>query len=102
MTLLQALAKSEELDCAVINRKAGLKFKHDYGGLSCDFDHLPRTGWELDDTPVPISFEAEYLGSDLMANLEGETLGTVYSFKGSHVTTMPIGTKVQVTLEPKS
>lgn len=99
MTLLQALAKSEELDCPIVNRKAGLKISaHDVDELC--FDDLPKEGWEFDDTPMPIAFEAEYLGSDIMMDINQKPLGTVYSFTGSHVSHMPANTKVKVTLEP--
>lgn len=101
MTLFQALAKSQELDCPVVNRKAGLKITHKSVRDFYVWD-LPEDGWDLDDSPVPISFDAEYIGCDLMSNLVGEMVGTVYSFKGRHVTTMPVGTKVKVTLEPIS
>lgn len=99
MTLLQALARSEEIDCKIVNREHGLKIDH---ADTNDLSGLPNTGWELDDTPMPIHFEATYMGSDLMTNLEKKPLGTVYSFSGDVVSSMPVGTKVKVTLEPMS
>lgn len=99
MTLLQALAKSEELDCFIVNREAGMRLKHDESDIY-EMTDAPKKGWELDDTPMPISFQTEYLGSDLMHDAEGKVLGTVYSFTGQHVTHMPKNTKVTVRLEP--
>lgn len=100
MTLFQALAKSEELNCRIVNRSAGVvtNAKTCHKDLEHSIDDWPKTGWELDDTPMPICFEAIYLGSGKVEGMTGDV--TAFTFKGNHVSVMPMGTKMKVTLEP--
>lgn len=107
MTLLQALAKSEELNCDIISRSGGLKTNHSkvmragYGS-DHEFCNLPDDGWELDDTPMPVSFVTEILKVCVYADIYETGKQTEYIFKGDVFSNMPSGIKVKVTLEPIS
>lgn len=100
MTLFKALSLSEELNCSIVHHAAGLKAS----ALTIkDPWALPQTGWCLDDTPVPVEFEAKFLGCDLVdTSLAGGIHGAIYSFEGLNIhTLMPSGTLVKVRIEPQ-
>lgn len=95
MTLFQALAKSEEMNCRIINRVYGVKLKAKIGMRLTD---LPPDGWELDDEIMPVTFQAEYMGTPHLEGIAGDA--TALLFRGKWVLLMAKGTKVKVTLEP--
>ena len=101
MTLYKALSVSEEMDCFIIHRQAGIRIKaKEYKGDPMGV--FPEKGWQIDDTPSPIEFQCKFLGCDPISNnLPGGKSGAVYSFEGSGLfTMMPEGTPVKVTIEP--
>lgn len=100
MTLFKALALSEELNCAIIHRQAGLTIRSE--DIPNDFGSLPTVGWALDDSPMPTEFEARFLGCELMDSSGiGGKKGAVYCFEGEGIhTLMPVGTLVKVRIEP--
>ena len=100
MTLYKALALSEELHCFIVHHQAGLKIKasdHDY-----ELATLPARGWQVDDTPAEVTFEAKLLGCDKIdVTPAGGKRGAIYSFEGSEsFIHMAEGTMVRVTIEP--
>lgn len=101
MTLFKALSLSEEWNCYILHRESGTRFR------SMDVAHdelrgLPAIGWEIDDTPYPVSFKARLLGIDKIdVSPAGGRRGTVYSFEGSEsFTYLPAGILVEVKITP--
>lgn len=98
MTLFQALAKSEEMNCSIIHRLSGTKINATFVREAENFEGLSHEGWELDDTPLPIVFEGEFLGCALVEGFVPES--TSFVVEGKHLTNMPVRQRVKVSLTP--
>ena len=99
MKLFKALNLSDELDRLIYHLATG-SLVHAKDLKPSGLNDLPLDGWELYDCPLPFSFITTFLGCDEMTDNMGKSLGTVYSFSEKVMTSMPVGVKVKVTIEP--